>query len=114
MHSTPSWSSGRCGSVRNFKRPHRRTLRRERAKKGPRLFEARYIRKMIKAAHVQLRAMIYLAVNCGLENSDLGQLPRRAIDLSTGWLHFARPKTGIDWRVPLWPDTVVAIKTAIK
>ena len=33
--------------------------------------------------------------------------------LKGGWLHFPRPKTGIDRRAPLWKETIVALKEAI-
>ena len=57
-----------------FKRPGKAMLRRERADKGERLFEAKQLAKIIKAAGVPLNAMILLGVNCGLGNSDCGQL----------------------------------------
>lgn len=97
-----------------FKRPSRKTLRKERAKKGPRMFEPAEIHKLLKAASVQLRAMILLGVNCGFGNSDCGNLPLSALDLKGGWINFARPKTGIARRCKLWPETVKAIEAAIK
>jgi len=51
-----------------FKRPSRKTLRIERAKKGKRLFEAEQIRAMIDAAGIPLRAMILLGINSGFGN----------------------------------------------
>src|SRR5262249_60778268 len=50
----------RYGSA--FKRPSRKTLRIDKAKKGPKLFTAEEVRKLIDAARVQLRAMILLAI----------------------------------------------------
>jgi len=97
-----------------FKRPSKKSLRLARAAKGPRLFTAAEIRKLVKAADVQMRAMIYLAANCGLGNSDVASLPQSALDLDGGWLNFPRPKTGIDRRCKLWPETVTALQAAIK
>jgi integrase len=96
-----------------FKRPSKKSMRLARAKKGPRLFESAELQKLINAADVQLKAMILLAVNGGLGNSDIAALPLKALDLERGWLNFPRPKTGIDRRIPLWPETVAAVRAAI-
>jgi integrase len=96
-----------------FKRPNKTTLRRERQKKGPRMFEATELRRIIGAAGGPLRAMILLGVNAGLGNHDVGTLPLSAIDLKSGWLDYPRPKTAIHRRCWLWPETIEAIKAAI-
>ena len=94
-----------------FKPPSRLVLQKDRLSKGSRVFEADEIRQMIKAAPTQLRAMILLGINCGYGNHDCATLPQSAI--SDGWVVFARPKTGIERRCPLWPETVEAIQAAI-
>jgi hypothetical protein len=48
--------------------------------------------------------------NCGFGNHDVGGLPLAAVDLDRGWVRFPRPKTGIDRRCPLWPETVKALR----
>jgi integrase len=40
-------------------------------------------------------------------------LPIEAVDLESGWLEYARSKTGMPRRVPLWPETVDAIRDAL-
>jgi integrase len=35
------------------------------------------------------------------------------VDLEKGWLDFPRPKTGIPRRIPLWPETVAAIREVL-
>ena len=97
-----------------FKKPSRATLRKHRQKKGQRMFQADELRKIIEGAGVQLRAMIYLGINCGLGNNDCAVLPMKALDLKGGWLNFGRPKTGIHRRCPFWPETVVAIRAALE
>lgn len=97
-----------------FKRPSKKTLRKARAAKGPRMFEAAELRAMLAAAKRQLKAMILLGINCGFGNTDCGTLPLSAVDLSAGWIHFPRPKTGIDRRCPLWPETVKALREALR
>jgi integrase len=96
-----------------FKRPSNKTLRLNRAEKGPRMFEADEVRKLLGAAPLPLRAMILLGVNCGFGNSDVGTLPRSALDLDRGWVNYHRPKTGITRRCPLWPETVAALRVAL-
>jgi integrase len=96
-----------------FKKPSKATLRKLRQGKPPRMFQADELRKIIEKAGPQLRAMIYLGINCGLGNNDCAKLPMKALDLSGGWLDFGRPKTGIHRRCPLWPETVEALKEAL-
>lgn len=97
----------------NFKRPARRVLRRQRAAAGPRLFEAGEIKQLLDKAGVQLKVMILLGTNAGLGNADCARLEFRHLDLTAGWLDYPRPKTGIDRRCPLWPETVAAMKAWI-
>jgi integrase len=100
-----------------FKSPSKADKRKHKARQkrehGAKLFEAAEIRQMIKAAGPQLKAMFYLGINCGFGNSDCATLPLSAMDLDGGWLDFPRPKTGIERRVPLWPETVTAIKAVL-
>jgi integrase len=97
----------------NFRGPSRRVLRVERAGKGPRMFEPAELRAIIGAAPMPLKVMVLLGVNCGFGNSDIANLPTKALDLQAGWVRFPRPKTGIDRRCPLWPETVAALREAI-
>jgi integrase len=46
-------------------------------------------------------------------NADCGRLPRRALDLEQGWLDYPKQKTGMDRRIPLWPETIEALQEAI-
>lgn len=96
-----------------FKRPSKRVLRKARNAKGPKMFEAHQIRAMLAAAGVQLKAMISLGINCGFGNTDCATLPKKSVDLKEGWIDYTRPKTGIQRRCPLWPETVTALGTAI-
>lgn len=97
-----------------FKKPSRKVLRLNRAKKGPKMFEADELRKIIDAAGVPLKAMILLGINCGFGNSDVSNLPIKAVDLKAGWIDYPRPKTGIARRCPLWPETAAAIKETLQ
>ena len=97
----------------SFKRPSKKVIRIARGKAGPRMFEAAELRAIIEAAPVPLRAMILLGINCGSGNADCATLPAKALDLPAGWVRFPRPKTGVDRRCPLWPETVAAVKETI-
>jgi integrase len=96
-----------------FKRPSKQALRLHRARQGEKLFTREEILRLLDAANPPLRAMMFLAINCGFGNTDSGRLPVSALDLEAGWHSYARPKTGIQRRCPLWPETVAAIREAL-
>ena len=92
-----------------FRKPSKKVRRKARRIKGPRMFEAEEVRALIDAANPQMRAMILLGINCGFGNSDIATLPRDRVDLKRGWHNYERPKTEVDRRCPLWPETVAAL-----
>ena len=100
-----------------FKAPSKTDRRKAKAKvkrqNGKRMFTAADILALVDAAGPQLKAMILLGINGGLGNTDCATLPMSALDLDGGWLDFPRPKTGVERRIPLWPETVEAIRAAI-
>jgi integrase len=96
-----------------FSRPSKKTFRLHRAQRGKKLFTRDEIHKLLGAAGPQLKAMILLGINCGYGNEDCGTLPMSALDLDHEWVEFHRPKTGLERRCPLWPETVAALQTAL-
>lgn len=96
----------------DFKRPEKRLLRRARAEAGRMHFHAEEVRRLLEEAPAVLRAMVLLGINCGLGNTDVGNLPASCVDLERGWIDYARVKTGVQRRCPLWPETVEAIRLA--
>jgi integrase len=58
-----------------FKRPSRKVVRIDRARKGPKLFTADEMPRLLDAAGVTMKAMILLGINCGFGNADCGHLP---------------------------------------
>jgi len=97
----------------SFKRPSNRVLRQERAKKPKKRFSADAIQLLIRNASPQMAAMIYLGINCGLGNGDIGRLEHSGVDLKSRWLDFPRPKSGMPRTCPLWTETVAALERAL-
>lgn len=97
-----------------FDRPAAKSIRAARNEAGERMFEAGEVRRIIEASPQPLKAMVLLGINCGFGNTDVSSLPQSALDLKGGWVEFPRPKTAVKRRVPLWPETVKALKAAIE
>src|SRR5580700_2118079 len=97
----------------SFDRPSAKSLRKDRHAQGVRLFNGDEVTRILAAADVQLKAMALLGLNCGFGNTDCATLPQSALDLAGGWIDFPRPKTGIERRIPLWPETSEALHKAI-
>ncbi len=96
-----------------FKPPSKTVLRRARQKNGPRLFEADELRRILDEAKQPIKAMVLIALNATFGQTDCANLPISAVDLESSWLTFPRPKTAVERRCPLWPETVTAIHEAI-
>jgi len=114
-----------------FNRPKPMALRKARNEAGEKLFSRDELRTLLDClegkpiaveghdkpvkldASAPMRAMVLLGLNAGFGNTDVASLPRSVVNLDSGWLTFPRPKTGIQRRVPLWPETVEALRKAI-
>lgn len=97
-----------------FKAPSPKSQQKDKsAKKEARLLTSEQIRALIDGAGVYMRAMILLGINCGFGNNDCGTLTLSALDLDGGWHNHPRPKTGVERRAKLWPETVQALRAAI-
>jgi integrase len=97
-----------------FRRASKKTFRLAKAAQEVKLFTVAEITRMLAAATPSMRAMILLGINCGFGNADCATLPIRALNLDAGWINFPRPKTGLDRRCPLWPETVKALRDWLK
>jgi integrase len=93
-----------------FKKPDRKEMRKDKATKGKKMLEAAELRRLIDAAPAPAKAMLLLGLNCGFGNHDCATLPESAVNLEAAWVDFPRPKTGIERRCPLWPETVEALR----
>jgi integrase len=96
-----------------FKKPSAKVIRLARAAAGPSDFTAEQLKAMLAGASVTMRAMLLLGINGGFGNTDVGTLDIDAIDLKAGWIDYPRPKTGVPRKVPLWPETVAAIRDVL-
>lgn len=97
----------------NFKAAKKKVKREQRQKRPMRFLSAERMRLLMLNAPLQLRCLILLAMNCGFGQSDLARLTRSAIDLKTGWIKFPRPKTSVDRRIPLWPETIRLLEVVL-
>lgn len=113
----------------SFGKPAARALRRARNEAGAQLFEADELREILDAldgkatdsetgkrlkADPVMKAMVLLGINGGLGNTDVANLPQSAISFRDGWLDYPRPKTEIRRRIPLWSETLAALREAMK
>jgi integrase len=93
-----------------FDKPSAKVIRKAKAETGPREFSVEDLRRLRDAAGPNMRAMILLGINGGLGNTDLAALKLKSLKLDSGWLDYPRQKTGIGRRIPLWPETVKALR----
>ncbi|MGE4004046.1 MAG: tyrosine-type recombinase/integrase [Planctomycetaceae bacterium] len=96
-----------------FRSTSKRAARAAKAEAGGKLFTRDEIRRMLDRADGSFRAAILTAINTGMGNTDLSQLTVAAVDLDGGWINFPRPKTGVNRRIPLWRETVDALRETI-
>lgn len=96
-----------------FKKPSIRHVRADRQKLGSLAFTAEQIKALLAISKPPMTAMILLGINCGFGNTDVATVPISAFDLERNIVEFPRPKTSIERRAILWPETVTAIKAAL-
>lgn len=111
------WESGKLPAPMrmgpDFKQPSVSVKRKAKNERGGRSLDAAAIRELLKNANPHLRAAILLGINCGYGNSDVGELPLKAVDLERRVIDWPRPKTGIARRAILWPETVAALRESL-
>ena len=103
---------GRIRFGSQFKETSKTVLRRDKqsrvATHGTREFSPEQIRKLLAAANNQMKAMIYLGINCAYGNTDCSSML---------WTHvqgelavYPRQKTSVDRLAYLWPETRTALE----
>ncbi len=103
----------------DFKKPSKSMKRRDQQQRqakrgGKRDFSAEEIQMLLKASSGWLKACILLGINGGMENAACGRLSTTFLKLESGWYDMPRQKTGIPRRFPLWPETIEAIREAMR
>ena len=58
--------------------------------------------------------MIWLGLNCGFGCTDCAELKWMNFDFKKARVRFPRGKTGVDRNLPLWPETIQALKSIPK
>jgi integrase len=92
-----------------LKSPEKSLIRERREAAGERWFsDPAEIRALLAKADDHLKAIIYLGVNCGFGPHDCIKLP--ASKIVDGFHTYARPKTHVARRCPLWSETQAAIQ----
>lgn len=91
-----------------FVRPSKQDMAEERMDRV-RSFTPEEIGKLWGKANLTTRCWIALGLCCGFNNSDIGNLPRSAIDLDAGIIDFRRRKTGRKKRICPLPADVVRL-----
>lgn len=79
----------------------------ERAGRAKKLFTADDVRALLAVADPKWKALVLLGINAALGNADVARL--KAENITGDWLDYSRGKTGIERKVPLWPQTATAI-----
>ncbi len=74
------------------------------------VFSSEQIQQLLQLADNQMKAMIWLGLNCGFGCTDCAQLRWGHVDFTRGRVVLARGKTGIMRDLPLWSETVKALE----
>jgi integrase len=91
--------------------PRLRAVKSIRVRKQSRpTFTPSQIQALLRNAAPQMKAMIWLGLNCGFGCTDCGKLQWEDLDLQNGRVRLARSKTGVDRNLPLWPEAIKALK----
>ena len=102
----------------NWRSPPKSLFRAQRRKReqagGEKMFTEDEIKLILDNAKYPLKAMILLAMNCGFLGKDCATLRVDDLDLDEGVHDKIRGKTNVLRRGVLWPETIDALKIALK
>jgi integrase len=78
------------------------------------VFTSEQIHRLFAFADVQMKAMIWLGLNCGFGCTDCAELKWSDLDIVNGRVKLARGKTGVSRDLPLWPETMQSLENIPK
>jgi len=78
------------------------------------VFTSKQIHQLFEFADVQMKAMIWLGLNCGFGCTDCAELKWSDLDFVDGRVKLARGKTGVPRDLPLWPETIQSLENIPK
>lgn len=94
--------------------PSPKVARKHKREQGDLSFSADEIKAILAESGVHLKAMILLGINCAFGSEDCSQLRLDEVDLDEGWIDNQRPKTEVERRCPLWPETINAMRESFQ
>jgi len=77
-------------------------------------FTPTQLRALLKHASVQMKAMIWLGLNCAYGCTDCAELKWENLDFKKRRIDMPRGKTGVERNFELWPETIEALKKVPK
>jgi integrase len=95
-----------------FKGASKKEVRKKRRSHGRQVYSAAEIRSMLDRARPTLKAAILVGLNGGFTQAEVAEL--RTSMIKGGIIDLLRDKTGVDRRVPLWPETIAALEAMPK
>jgi integrase len=100
----------------DFRKPSSKVVRRHRRTREEMLFTPEQIHLLLDESGIHFKAMLLLGINCAFGNNDINELPLSIVTraIKTGWIDYPRPKTEVDRRCPLWPETREALSESLK
>lgn len=93
-----------------FNLPSQKAMRAAKEQAGDRTYSADQVKTILEHAEPVLKAMFLLSINGGVGNTDIAKL--RDANVKADRIEFKRSKTDVPRVVPLWPETIQAIKEA--
>jgi integrase len=97
-----------------MKRAKQKEVRRAKNARKGLMFSAPQLHEILDACNPAVKAMSMVAINVGIGNKDISLIKFDNIDFENGMLDYARHKTEVERVVPLWPETIQAIRDYLK
>ena len=97
----------------DFRRPKKNAVREHRYRKGEKLLSQQEILTLADESSVNIRAMVFMGINCGFLPSDANDMRIGEVDFKQGTLSDLRTKSKAIRFATLWPETIAALELAL-